>query len=293
VHPGKAGRSHVIYAERMQANARLTEAVEAAARSGTLRQFIGGVRLLGRGLGMWVTSPKLMLIGAIPALIVAVIYLVLIVLFLTQIDALAAWVTPFAESWDSTTRTAARLIAGAALVALAVLLVIFSFTAITLTVGDPFYERIWREVETRLGNAPAESDEPFWRTLPRAVGNGLRLLLVTASVGLALFALGFIPVIGQTVVPVLGVCFGGWFLAVELTGFAFDARRISLRDRRRALAVRRPTALGFGVATYLLFLIPFGAVVVMPAAVAGATLLSRSAVDSAAGHSSARQLPRT
>lgn len=267
------------YADRVQTNVRLREAVTAAARSGTAHQFFAGVRLLGRGLGMWITTPKLMLLGAIPALIVAAVYAVLLVLFLTQIDALAAWITPFADDWDTTWRTAMRLIAGAALLALAVLLVVFTFAAITLTVGDPFYERIWREVEERLGDAPPESDEPFWRSLPRGIGNGLRLLLLTASVALPLFVLGFLPVIGQTVVPLVGVLFGGWFLAVELTGFAFDARRISLRKRRRALAVRRPTALGFGVATYVLFLIPFGAVVVMPAAVAGATLLSRSALD--------------
>ena len=258
---------------------RLREAVDAAARSGRLRQFLAGARLLGRGLGMWVTTPKLMLLGAIPALLVAAVYAVLLVFFLTQIDALATWITPFAEDWDTTWRTAMRLIAAAAVLALAVLLVIFTFTAITLAVGDPFYEKIWREVEERLGNAPPESDEPFWKSVPRGIGNGLRLLLLTASVALPLFVLGLVPVIGQTVAPVLGVLFGGWFLAVELTGFAFDARRISLRDRRRALAVRRPTALGFGVATYLLFLIPFGAVIVMPAAVAGATLLSRSALE--------------
>ena len=41
------------------------------------------------------------------------------------------------------------------------------------------------------------------------------------------------------------------------------------------LGARRPLILGFGVATWLLFLVPLGAVVVMPAAVAGATMLSR------------------
>jgi hypothetical protein len=44
------------------------------------------------------------------------------------------------------------------------------------------------------------------------------------------------------------------------------------------LGARRARTLGFGVATYLLFLVPFLAIVVMPAAVAGATLLSRDAI---------------
>ncbi len=86
----------------MQANVRLQEAVNAAARSGTVRQFFAGVRLLGRGLGMWATSPKLMLFGAIPALIVAIGYAALLILFFTQLDSLAAWITPFADAWDAT-----------------------------------------------------------------------------------------------------------------------------------------------------------------------------------------------
>jgi len=146
-------------------------------------------------------------------------------------------------------------------------------------VGDPFYERIARGVESRLGNAPQELEETFWVGLWRGIGSALRFLALTASVGLLLFGLGFIPVVGQTVVPVLGAFFGGWFLALELSGFAFDARGLRLRDRRRSLGADRATTLGFGVLTYLLFLVPFLAIVVMPAAVAGATIMSRDALS--------------
>ena len=51
-----------------------------------------------------------------------------------------------------------------------------------------------------------------------------------------------------------------------------------MRERRRMLGARRTTTLGFGVVAYLLFLIPFGAVLVMPAAVAGATMLARDSL---------------
>ena len=41
----------------------------------------------------------------------------------------------------------------------------------------------------------------------------------------------------------------------------------------------RARVLGFGVATQVTFLVPLGAVATMPAAVAGATLLARSMLD--------------
>jgi len=43
-----------------------------------------------------------------------------------------------------------------------------------------------------------------------------------------------------------------------------------------AYGYQRPVALGFGVAVFCCFLIPLGAVLLMPAAVAGATLLARA-----------------
>jgi CysZ protein len=74
---------------------------------------------------------------------------------------------------------------------------------------------------------------------------------------------------------VLGALVGGWLLAVELTGAPFQRRGQRLRDRRRVLKTQRPLTLGFGVAVFLCFLIPLGAIFMMPAAIAGATLLSR------------------
>ena len=240
-----------------------------------VREFLAGVGLLGRGLRLWGTSPRLMLLGAVPALVVGAVFVGLVVVVGFAADDIAVTVTPFAQDWSEWARTAARLVAGLAVTALAVLLAVVAFTAVTLLVGDPFYERIWRRVEEREGDAPAEVDRGFWAGLARSAGDSVRLLIATGGVGLLLFAGGFVPVVGQTAIPVLGALTGGWFLAVELTGYAFDARGRSLRERRRLLATRRARTLGLGTATYLLFFVPFGAVAVMPAAVAAATLLSR------------------
>lgn len=243
--------------------------------------FFAGVRILGQGLRLWISAPRLMLMGAIPALIVAAVYAAGIIALAVNLDAVAEWTTPFAAEWTEPLRTLVRIVAGLAAVGIVVLLVVYTFTAIVLAVGDPFYERISRRVDERLGNAPVPVETPFWTGVGRAIGEGVRILIPTIGIALLLFAAGFIPIVGQVVVPVLGAVFGGWFLALELTGFAFEARGGRLRDRRRALAAHRSRTIGFGAATYLLFLIPFAAVIVMPAAVAGATILARQSIEDA------------
>lgn len=251
----------------------------APVRLASIRRFFGGVACLGRGFRMWGTSPRLMVLGAIPAVIVGAVYLVAIVVLVVNLPSVAGWITPFAEGFDDPWRDVVRIAAGTAVLAAVVLAAVLTFTALTLAVGDPFYEKIWREVERRVGQAPVESAERFLRRAWRGVGDGLRLLTVTVLLGAMLLVAGFIPVVGQSVVPVLGVGVGGWVLALELTRFAFDARGLTLRQRRRMLGGNRAGALGFGMAAYLLFLVPFAAVVTMPAAVAGATMLARDLLD--------------
>ena len=246
-----------------------------SARPTATREFFAGAGFLGRGLRMWGTSPRLMLLGALPAFIVGIVYLAGIVLLLINLETIVVAISPFASGWSEPWRTGLRVVTGVAVAAAGILLVAYTFVAVTLAVGDPFYERIWRAVETNLGDAPVEPERGLLRGVLRAVGDALRLVSLAVGVALLLLVCGLIPGLGQLVVIVLGALFGGWILSLELTGFAFDARGFTLTQRKRMLRARRPRALGFGVLTYVLFLIPGAAVIVMPAAVAGAALLSR------------------
>lgn len=239
-----------------------------------MRRFLAGTVYLGRGLRLWGTSPRIMLLGAVPALVVGAVYVTAIVLLASSLPEVVAWATPFADTWSEAAGTAVRAAVGVAIVVAVVLLAVVTFAVVTLAVGDPFYERIARHVEVRLGDAPTGEGTGFWRGL----WSGIRLLATTAAIGLLLFVCGFIPVIGQIVVPVAGAAVGGWFLVRELTGFAFDARDVRAGDRRRMLGARRAEGLGLGILTYVLFLVPLAAVVIMPAAVAGATMFARDAL---------------
>jgi len=244
-------------------------------RPGVLKEFFAGVGILGQGFRVWITAPKLMLLGLIPALIVSALVITLLVTFASNLQGIAEWATPFAETWDEPFRTGFRILAILAALVLALQLVVYTFTAITLAVGDFFYEKIWQHVENTLGGEPVAPPAGFWKPMLKGVGTSLKLLFPTIGIGLLLFALGFIPLVGQVLVPAVGALFGGWFLAVELANFAFEARDKTLRERRKALGSRRAMTVGFGAATWLLFLLPLGAIIAMPAAVAGATILSR------------------
>ncbi|MGX5680353.1 EI24 domain-containing protein [Schumannella luteola] len=246
-------------------------------RPSVVREFLSGVALLFRGLRVWATAPRLMVLGMIPALVVGLAFVAGIITLGANVERLAEVITPFAAAWDEPFRTGTRIVAGLALLASAVTLAIYAYTTITLLVGQPFYERIWMHVERRFGAVP-ESGLTTWRALWRGIGAGIRIIIPTVLLALGLFLLGFVPAVGPVLVVVLGALVGGWLLALELTGLAFDGRGRTLRERRTALRTRRARTVGFGAASYLVFLIPLGAVVMMPAAVAGGTLLARSAL---------------
>ncbi|MFU8875265.1 EI24 domain-containing protein [Micromonospora sp. SL4-19] len=247
----------------------------AAPVASTVSRFLAGAGLLVRGLGLYVRSPGLMLLGIVPALLSGVFFVAAFATLLFFVDDLAALVTPFAGDWSASWRGLVRVVAGLAIVGIAGLLAVLTFTAVTLVIGDPFYEKISERVEDRLGGTPGAVEVPFWASLRRSIVDSLRLVAISVLVGVPLFAAGFIPVVGQTVVPVIGAAVGGWFLALELVGAPFYRRGMRLPERRSLLRADRPTALGFGVAVFVCFLIPLGAVLVMPAAVAGAALLAR------------------
>src|SRR5690606_17198820 len=117
----------------------------------------------------------------------------------------AAWATPFADDWDDAWRTALRVLVAVAIVGGGVLLAVFTFTAVTLLVGDPFYDRLSVAVEEAAGGCPQGDEPPWWRALLTSLRDSVHLLGRVLLVTVPLFLLGFVPVVGQTVVPCVGV----------------------------------------------------------------------------------------
>jgi CysZ protein len=213
--------------------------------------------------------------GLLPGLITLVLYAGALIGLAYGADNLSAWSTPFADDWSSPWLGLFRGFLTVLVFALGLFLAVVTFTAVTLLIGQPFYESLSEAVDRAEGGEVPESGLPFWRELLISARDSLRVLVRVAIYGVLLFALGFLPVVGQTVVPVIGFCVSGFFLAEELTAVALQRRGVQLKERRALLHSRRMMSLGFGVPLTLAFLVPLVAVFLMPGAVAGATLMVR------------------
>ncbi|MBH0115572.1 EI24 domain-containing protein [Salinibacterium sp. NG253] len=253
-------------------------AIPSQRRPSGIREFFIGASFLFRGFRIWITAPRLMLLGMVPAAIVGVIAIAVLVTLFANIQSVASFLTPFANDWGELAQTATQLAAGLAVVLASILIVVNTYTTTTLMVGDAFYRKISAHVDAINGAPPAQQPLGFWKDVRRGIGEGIRVLIPTVGLAILVLVLGFIPVVGSAVAATAGALLGGWLLVVELGNIPFEARGIHLTARRRALRGTRARAVGFGAATYLVFLIPLGAVVAMPAALAGATLLTRSAL---------------
>lgn len=231
--------------------------------------------MFAQGLGILLRSPRLLLIGALPAVLTTLLLLGGMIALVYWIDDLAAWVTPFADDWAQGWQTTIRIGAGVAVFGLALAVGLLGFSALTIAIGAPFYEHIAEKVEDDLGGVPGEVDLPWWRLLGMGLRDGVLLVLRSLMFTIPLFVAGFIPVVGQTVVPVLLALVTAWFLTLELVGVSFYRRGMNLKQRQVVMRRHRGLALGLGLPASLLCLIPLAAIIVMPVAFVGGVLVAR------------------
>lgn len=247
-------------------------------------ELLAGAALLGRGLALVLRRPRLFVLGAIPPFVTSLLFTGVLVLLFLQGDALVGWLTGFADGWPAGWARALRLLAGLALVGGVILLMVISFTTLTLTLGAPLYDLISESVDRALPDPPPEHEEGLVRSLGRGLRQSAALIAVSAGLAVLLFATGLVPVVGPLVVPVASAVVGGWLLGIELVGSALERRQVlTLAGRRALLRRRRALVLGLCVPTFLLLAVPFVGVVVFPVATAAGTLLARQLLGEPTG----------
>lgn len=239
--------------------------------------FGQGAGFLVRGLRLWRERPRLMLLGIVPALIVGVLLAGAFVALAVYADDLIDWATPFADDWADAVRSLFRLLLWLLVLVGAAMLAIVTFTGLTLAVGDPFYEKIWKEVELSLGGDVPDRGVGWLR----GALDGVVLVLMGLATAVLVFLIGLLPLVGAVIGFVLGLVLAGRLLAGELVSRPLEARGMDRAQRSALMRQHRGAMLGFGVCVQACFLVPLGGIAVMPAAVAGATYLAREALERA------------
>ncbi|MEG9545423.1 sulfate transporter CysZ [Mannheimia sp. HC-2023] len=151
----------------------------------------------------------------------------------------------------------------------------FAFTTLANFVAAPFNALLAEKVELQLTGEPL-GDMSFGAMLkdvPRMLKREWQKMMYSIPRLIALFVLGFLPVVGQTIVPILTFMFGAWLIAIQYCDYPFDNHKISFQRMRNALTQYRTLNFTFGALVSLFTMLPFVNLVVMPVAVCGATAL--------------------
>ncbi|KZN33309.1 sulfate transporter CysZ [Pseudoalteromonas luteoviolacea] len=159
---------------------------------------------------------------------------------------------------------------------LAIMIILFSysmvFTVITNFIAAPFNGLLSEKVEMHLTGQKINDDglADVLKDVPRMVGREWTKLRYYLPRALIFFVmLWFLPVIGQ----ILWILFTCWMYNVQYNDYPFDNHKISFNQMKQDLKGQQGLSYGFGFAVFVLTAIPFVNLIVMPAAVCGATKL--------------------
>lgn len=161
----------------------------------------------------------------------------------------------------------------------AVLSIIFIFSFLFATVGNwlaaPFNGLLAERCELLLSGQPLPDGQlvELITDLPRVFAREWQKLCYWLPRALILLCAFLIPVIGQTVVPILWFVFSAWMMAIQYIDYPFDNHKIAFRPMRAKLAEGRVRNWGFGALVTIATGIPFVNWLVMPAAICGATAI--------------------
>ena len=228
-----------------------------------LHYFVMGWSLISQqGLRRFVIMPILLNI---------VLMIGLLWLFITQVSDMITWVMNFLPDWLSW-MSSIMFIASLAMI---LTVFYFSFTMLSGFIAAPFNGLLAEKVEKMLtGEVMIETNmQDFIKDVPRMLAREWQKLWYSLPKYIALFLFGFMPFLGQTVVPIIAFVFGAWMMAIQYCDYPFDNHKISFHAMRFKLAQNRTQSLVFGALITLCTLVPIINLVVIPVAVCGATAM--------------------
>lgn len=221
--------------------------------------FLSGFRLL--------MKPGIRLYVLIPLTINVVIFSLLIYFAYREFSGWAAAVQEFLPDWLDFL----DWLLWAIFYLIISILVVFTFSIVANFIAAPFNGFLAEAVHRHLtGENPAQASRPILAEIVHSLAREMRKLVYYLPRVLLLFIISFIPVV-NLVMPFVWLLFGAWMMAIQYFDYPMDNGRVDFTTMLSQLKERRITPLGFGLITLGATLVPVLNLIVMPAAVAGAT----------------------
>jgi len=224
-----------------------------------------GIRYFQRGLKS-LTNPGLKRFIVLPLLLNIVLMGGVSWWGMSEISGLVDTVVEWLPSWLS---WLSWILLPVAVLTLLVV-VIYFFSAILNLIASPFNGLLSEALETQM-TGKSLPEESLAATIARTLARELRKLAYFIPRYVLLLVISFIPVI-NVASPVLWFLFGAWVLTLQYLDYAMDNNGHSFAELHQALRKQPLTTLGFGFVVAIGFMIPIVNMLVMPAAVCGATL---------------------
>ena len=152
-------------------------------------------------------------------------------------------------------------------------IVYFTFTIFANLIASPFYGLMAEKIQSQAGQLEASDTSLLYvvmAVVPKSLWREVQKNIWLLPRLLALLVISLIPVI-NLVAPFLWILFGAWNCAVQYSDYAADNDSVSFRQMLHKLRTYRFKAMIFGISVSLLIVIPLLNLLIMPAAVIGAT----------------------
>lgn len=233
-----------------------------------MKDIVNGPRYLLEGIAL-LTRPKLRRFVMIPLVINLLLFGGLIALAYSWVDGTTQWLLSRLPSWLQWL----SIIVMPLFWATSLVVIFYGFSVVANLIGAPFNGLLAEAVEAHLTGKTFESNwRDVVRDIPPAVLSELRKLLYYLLRAIPLFILLWIPLINLPA-TVLWVLFGAWMMAVQYIDFPMANHQLFFGEQRARLRRRPLLAWSFGGLVMVCTLIPVVNFFVMPAAVAGATVM--------------------
>jgi CysZ protein len=221
--------------------------------------FVRGMRLI--------FAPGIRAYVVVPLLVNVLLFSALIYFGAAQFRELLDWLLPDWLDW------LAWLLLPLFVVA-TLIIVFFTFSLVGNLVAAPFNGLLAEAVECHITGVPIPGGgwKKMMLDLGRTLLSELRKLAYIALRGIPVLILFLIPGLNLAA-PFVWLLFGAWMLAISYVDYPMGNHGLSFPEQRRQLGQRRYLALGFGGAAMCALAIPLVNFLVIPAAVAGATIL--------------------